>query len=920
MRGHPIRSSEGAKSACLIESTCPYCGVGCGIDVQTGRDSDGLVEIEGVEGTASHPANFGRLCVKGSHLAQTNSKTNRMLYPAIAGHRVSWADALQHMAATFSQIISEHGPDAVAFYVSGQLLTEDYYVANKLMKGFIGSANIDTNSRLCMSSAVSAYKQTLGSDTVPGCYEDLECTELLILVGSNAAWTHPVLYQRIERAKKLNPDMQVVVIDPRKTASCELADLHLAIKPGTDVALFNGLLAYLHENNAVDWDFIQHHTEGFAQCIDAAGGSDVVDVAQLCDVNQQKLALFYRWFCEAASSVTLYSMGVNQSSYGVDKACAIINCHLATGKIGKPGSAPFSITGQPNAMGGREVGGMANMLAAHLDIDDQRHRDYVKKFWRSPAMAEGNGLKAVDLFEQIEQGKIKAVWIMATNPVVSMPNRNKIESALTKCEHVFVSDCVASNDTLKYASVTLPATGWSEKNGTVTNSERRISRQRGIILPTAEARHDWQIICDLAKAMGFSEGFNYSHPAQIFREHAKLTEFNQQNGGDFDLTGLADISIKQYDQLKPVQWPVTPGNPNGTKRMFSDKRFYTKTAKACFAPVIYQMPIQRVNRYYPLVLNTGRLRDQWHTMTRTGLAHQLWQHAARPFVSIHPADACHLGAKPGDLIALYSQYSGQNLVRMPLKIDDTQRAGELFVPIHWSGSWANNASVACLLGDNCDAKSGQPELKYVAVKAVAEVVTSQAMIITTATLDEAQLGLFDSWFKQITPFGTVYWLTSVGDLLEHKQLCSLVKLPLEWISMNADSLQSSIGFNNAEPVAGIFTTHGEQTQDLTWLVEQFCNADISQQNIADVLRQIPSVEYQIGKMICSCFKVHQKSIEQAIENGAESVSELGLRLQCGTNCGSCKPELAQLVEHQLANRKSSTAIRAQDSLPVLEIS
>lgn len=510
-------SKSVATQPSLQQTTCAYCGVGCGVDIEMQQGKP-----IALKGTPEHPANYGRLCVKGTHLLDTIGTEGRLLAPEINGKQVSWHSATQHVAQQFQNIIEKYGKDAVAFYVSGQLLTEDYYVANKLMKGYIGSGNIDTNSRLCMSSAVSAYKRAFGEDVVPCNYEDIEHTDLMVFVGSNASWTHPVLFQRLERAKQKNPDLKVVVIDPRKTPTADLSDLHLAVRPGSDAALYGGLLNYINESGATDKLFVSKHTEHFDQAIDAVSSWTIEKVACFCQLSIDEVKTFYRLFCQNEKVISFYSMGVNQSTSGVDKCNSIINAHLASGKIVKTGSGPFSITGQPNAMGGREVGGLSNQLTAHMDIENRQHQSLVQRFWDSPTIATELGAKAIDLFDKIADGKIKAVWIMATNPVVSLPNRNKVEQALKQCPFVVVSDCVKNNDTLDFAHAKLPATGWLEKNGTVTNSERRISRQRSIISTPGQAKHDWQIISDVAVKMGFT-GFSYQHPVEIFNEYAQLT-------------------------------------------------------------------------------------------------------------------------------------------------------------------------------------------------------------------------------------------------------------------------------------------------------------------------------------------------------------------------------------------------------------
>ena len=539
----------------LKQTTCAYCGVGCGVDISLLNNTPTKLE-----GTREHPANFGRLCVKGTHLLDTIGTDNRLTSPLIDYEPASWDTATDYVANKFNAIIKEHGPESVAFYVSGQLLTEDYYVANKLMKGYIGSGNIDTNSRLCMSSAVAGYKRAFGEDVVPCTYDDLEQTELLILIGSNAAWTHPVLYQRMERAKKLNPNMKVVVIDPRKTDTAELADTFLNIKPGSDGALYNGLLNYLSEHNYLDTQFINAHTNGFETALAEAKKWSVKAVSDFCDIDAQLVSDFYALFAQSPTAISFYSMGINQSSSGVDKCNAIINAHLASGKLLKPGCGPFSITGQPNAMGGREVGGLANQLAAHLDIENDAHQQLVQRFWQSPTIAKKAGCNAIDMFDEIAKGKIKAIWVMATNPMVSLPNNAAIQHALEQCELVVVSDCIAKSDTLKFADVAFPSTGWGEKNGTVTNSERRISRQRPLVEPFSGAKNDWQIMCLVAQKMGF-EGFDFTDPSGIFEEWAQLTDFENNGERLLNLSALVGLSQQQYDNLKPVMWPVLKNEP-----------------------------------------------------------------------------------------------------------------------------------------------------------------------------------------------------------------------------------------------------------------------------------------------------------------------------------------------------------------------
>ncbi|MDP5130399.1 MAG: nitrate reductase [Paraglaciecola sp.] len=909
-----------------VSSTCPYCGVGCGVDVSvdyvksdTGNGS--TVRLSGLSGTRDHPANFGRLCVKGTQLLATNSLAGRMQTPTIDGKKASWSAAINKVAQSFSDIIATHGADSVAFYVSGQLLTEDYYVANKLMKGYIGSANIDTNSRLCMSSAVTAYKRAFGADAVPCCYEDLEETDLVVLVGSNAAWTHPVLYQRIERAKKRNPALQVVIIDPRRTASSELADLHLPIKPGTDVALFNGLLAYLSANQGLDHRYIEQHTEGFTATLEMCQNWSVDQVAAFCDVDNSVITQFFDLFKLRDRVVTAYSMGVNQSSSGVDKANAIINCHLATGKLGREGCGPFSLTGQPNAMGGREVGGLANMLACHMDLDNAVHTQLVQNYWQSPNIATKPGLKAVDLFDKILDGTVKAVWIMATNPVVSMPNRDKIIAALQTCELVVVSDVTAQNDTIDYAHVTLPATTWSEKNGTVTNSERRISRQRGILPAFAESKHDWQIVCDVAKAMGFKQGFNYQTVHEIFNEYTGLSAEQNQGSRDLDLSGISQLSAEQYDKLRPVQWPINAANPQGTKRLFSDAKFYTQTAKAQFIALSVQLPEQQCSAAFPFVLNSGRIRDQWHTMTRTGKSSELNAHQPLPTLAIHPEDAAALNLKQHDFVQLFAAHndqpkrkddSSETKVVLAVNIDSRQRQGEVFAPIHWSAANSSSAAIASLYSDAHDPLSGQPELKHAAVALSPIRFASQGQIFTKHPLARDFLRRCFDYYVQI-PLSQGCMLTFASQ----QQLPALKSLiqqhfPLydEWMSQLLDGQQNSYALQQGQLMLAMFTGSDYRQIDQVWLNALFSQTQLGPLDFNALLTGRPHTAFNAGPLICSCFKVGENTIKQAIEAGCETVEALGAKLKCGTNCGSCKSELSQLLNQYTPAPQTQMSVAA----------
>ncbi len=873
------------KKASLIQTTCAYCGVGCGLDVTVDNG-----KALSVCGTSEHPANYGKLCVKGSNLLTTTNLSNRQLFPEIASNKVSWQQATSYVADSFSHIIKKYGKDAVAFYVSGQLLTEDYYVANKLMKGYIGSGNIDTNSRLCMSSAVSAYKRAFGEDVVPCNYEDLEKTDLLLLTGSNAAWTHPILFQRIERAKKINPSLKVVVIDPRKTASCQIADIFLPLKAGSDAAFFNGLLQYLHKNNGLNLEYIAKHTENFTATLAATSQWTVSAVAQFCQLKLNDLTRVYQLFCQSKTAVTMYSMGINQSSSGVDKCQSIINCHLASGKIAKLGCGPFSITGQPNAMGGREVGGLANQLTAHMDITNPQQQAKVQKFWQSPTIATKEGAKAVDLFEQIANGNIKAVWIMATNPMVSLPNRDKIAQALQQCELVVVSDCVANNDTLDFADVKLPATTWLEKNGTVTNSERRISRQRNVELPAGEAKHDWQIISEIAKKMGF-DGFDFTSAHEIFNEYARLTSFENNGERILDLSALTHLSECEYNNLKPMQWPINHIYPEGCNRVFADGKFNTPSGKAQFYAITPQLPIQQTSTEFPFVLNSGRIRDHWHSMTRTGKSDKLTAHTEKPYLYIHPEDGAMLALLNEDLVTITAK-TGFAIAH--IKIDENQRQGECFMPIHWNKQYASHANVSCLYQSVVDPISGQAETKHTAVSLSKK---SFAQYIHMACLEDINVNA-DFWLKNKVNYGMSYQIALeevVTDTMRWAQQAS--RASGEWLQFHQGEQLFIICINNNKLQCVVYFSNTWHKVEPTWLTHVFAQQSLNFSTIKSLLQGVSSDEFNQGKQICSCFNVGEKAIETAIKEGCTSVEQLGTRLQCGTHCGSCKGDIANLIEH-----------------------
>src|ERR1700738_36636 len=759
-------------------TTCPYCGVGCGV-LATPDSGGGAV----ISGDPEHPANFGRLCSKGSALGETLGLGDRLLYPMIrcskgTMERIAWTDALDHVASRLRHIVARDGPDAVAFYLSGQLLTEDYYVANKLMKGFIGSANVDTNSRLCMASSVAGHRRAFGADTVPGCYEDLDQADLLVLVGSNAAWCHPVLFQRM-LANRQQRGARMVVIDPRRTDTAEDADLFLGLKPGTDTALFCGLLVHLADTGALDRGYIERHTGGFDEALARARGiaGSVAATALATGLAEQDVAAFFQMFAATPRVVTLYSQGVNQSAQGTDKVNAIINCHLATGRIGKPGASPFSLTGQPNAMGGREVGGLANQLAAHMGFTPP-DIDRVRRFWKAPRIATHEGLKAVQMFEAIARGKIKALWVMGTNPAVSLPQADAAREALKKLELFVVSENVRSNDTVDAgAHVLLPALAWGEKSGTVTNSERRISRQRAFLTPPGEAKPDWWIVGEIAKRLGFGAAFDFHSAGGVLREDHGISAFENSGGRDFDIGALKSLSDEAFDAMAPVLWPMRLGDLQPQARFFADGGFFSNDHKARF--IAPEVPALRTETTAgrPLRLNTGRIRDQWHTMTRSGLSPRLGQHLPEPFIEIHPDDALRAGGDDDGFARVVTDY-GQCILKVV--VSERQQRGMLFAPIHWSEQTASSARVGALVAPFTDPFSGQPENKATPVSIVPYEYVFRGFALSRLPL---QLPAHVWWSRVTVAGGYGYlfadnadlarwqtWLGSVtgGDLAEYK--------------------------------------------------------------------------------------------------------------------------------------------------------
>jgi assimilatory nitrate reductase catalytic subunit len=817
-----------------VATTCCYCGVGCGVIAFVSNN-----EITSVRGDPSHAANRGRLCAKGLALHKADGSF-RALWPEIAGERVTWDRALDFVSAKFRETVGQHGPDSVAFYISGQLLTEDYYVFNKLAKGLIGTNNVDTNSRLCMASAVAGYKQTLGADAPPACYEDLELAECVFIAGSNTAWAHPVLFQRLEAARPKH----LVVVDPRRTETARAATLHLQIKPGTDVALFNGMLGVIIEEGLCDRAYIAAHTEGF----DSAERLSSKAAAEICDVSEESVRRAARMFAGSKATLSLYCQGLNQSSSGTAKNAALINLHLATGQIGKPGAGPFSLTGQPNAMGGREVGGMANLLSAHRDLSNAKHRSEMADFWGVRSVPERRGKTAVEMFEAIRNGEIKAVWIACTNPAQSLPDQRLVHEALERAELVVVQDAYRNTETAAYADVFLPAAGWGEKEGTMTNSERRVSRVRAALRPPGEARADWQIAVQFARRV-LPDGerlFPYESAESIFNEHRETTR-----GRDLDITGL---SYALLDERGPQQWPYPEGAATGRKRLYEDGVFPTLSGRARFVATPYRPVAEEVDDAYPLRLTTGRLRDQWHTMSRTGTIAGLFAHEPEPRAMVHPGDLARLGIGESDLIKLASR---RGSVYLRAAADPDMAPGTVFVPMHWGARFLGGAQ---RLGVNeltlgaLDPSSFQPELKHCAVRLEKAHLPWRLVAIGPAAFDALDE------FMSSTPYAA---RTLVGrDEAAVRLSLAAEKAP------------------GKDVVARIRAAFGE-------------SATVREGGTADAWLAGGGLSAR-GRTVCNCFDVAESDIKVFLGE-SKSLEALQASLKCGTHCGSCVPELRRMA-------------------------
>jgi assimilatory nitrate reductase catalytic subunit len=884
-------------------STCCYCGVGCGVII-----SSEAGKITDVRGDPDHPANFGRLCTKGSTLHLTARQELRALYPEMRSargeprQRAGWDEALDTVADKFAEIIKQHGPDAVAFYISGQLLTEDYYVFNKLAKGLIGTNNVDTNSRLCMSSAVSGYKLTLGSDAPPGCYEDIDHAQCLFIAGSNTAYAHPILYRRIEDARKKNPDLKIIVVDPRRTDTAASADLHLAILPGTDVVLFNAMLHVMLWEGWCDMAYIAAHTEGFDELKVNVREFTPQHAATICGVEADDIVQAAKWFATSKATLSLYCQGLNQSIQGSHKNAALINLHLATAQIGRPGAAPLSLTGQHNAMGGREVGGMANLLSAHRDMSNAEHRAEVAMLWGVDEVPALPGKTAVELFEAVRSGEIKALWIACTNPAQSMPNLNLINEALSTAELVVVQDAYRNTDTAAYADVLLPASTWGEKDGTVTNSERCISRVRSAVAPAGEARHDTQIVVDfaqrLSRRLGKKNILNYADTESVFNEHRATTV-----GRDLDIGGL---SYAMLENAGPQQWPLPQGSTRGLKRLYADGIFPTANGKAKFVSAKYVPVAEDINARYPLHLTTGRLRDQWHGMSRTGTVGRLFSHVEEPLVSMSAADMARRSLSEGDIVQLSSR-RGKLVLRVATS--EEVRSGQVFVPMHWGSQFMHGLGVNALTSSDFDPISMQPEFKHAAIQ-VEKLALPWQMIAM-------RKGDALNRMARLQPLLQHFEYASVGlfgrdDELVILRTANAVPLPQELLRevdaiLGLDDPAEVMNYRDAKrgvckqalmeegKLLGVRLTGETVARD--WLKEviaQGTDAQSLRPWLFAPLSAPPAGQSQRGRIICNCLDVSEEEIMAEFRQGLD-LPAIQAKLKCGTQCGSCLPELKRLV-------------------------
>ena len=897
-----------------VKTTCCYCGVGCGVLVDTHEG-----QITGVRGDPDHPANRGRLCSKGQTLHLTTGLTGRALYPEMRcartqpRSRLAWGDALDYLADRYAETIAQHGPDAVAFYVSGQLLTEDYYVFNKLARALVGTNNIDSNSRLCMSSAVAGYKTTLGADAPPACYDDIELADCIVIAGSNTAWAHPIVFRRIEEARARRPELKLIVIDPRRTATAQAADLHLAIQPGTDVALFNGILHLLVWEGRIDAEFIAAHTEGFEALKATVREYTPQSVAAQCAITVEEIVTAARWFGEADAVLSMYCMGLNQSAHGTDKNAALINLHLATGQIGKPGAGPFSLTGQPNAMGGRETGTMANLLPGHRDPGNAQHREEMAHLWGVPSIPGAPGKTAVEMFEAVRRGEIKLLWIACTNPAQSLPDQALVREALARAEMVVLQEAFATTETAPYADVLLPATTWGEKEGTVTNSERRISRVRAAVPAPAAARDDWSIAVAFAHKLearlrpGTPTLFPYESAQDIFDEYRTTTA-----GRDLDLSGL---SYALLETRGPQQWPFPPGAERGLQRLYSDGVFPTASGRAAFANAAYAPVAEEATARHPFRLITGRLRDQWHGMSRTGRSARLFGHAPEPRLTMNPADLGRRMIEAGDFVQVAS---ARGTITLQAEASDEVRPGTVFLPMHWGSTHLGGTGTHGINGVTLaalDPVSRQPELKHCAVR-ITKMDLPWRLVAFAYAPDGDALALAEAarhWLPAFS-FSTCVLVGREREGVLFRAASPAAADPGVVAAIDAlfgltderalryDDARRSVG--RRVRLAGGSIDAVRLAGDIgaeSWLRDLFERQE-AVTNLGALLLA-PAARLPGGsprsKTVCSCWNVSERTITDFIATAAPAngnvLAALQSTLKCGTECGSCLPELKALL-------------------------
>ena len=903
-----------------FKSACCYCGVGCGILIET---EDG--RISGVRGDPEHPANLGRLCTKGASLHLTAGHSGRLLYPAHRPsrggerQRLAWDVALDQAADRFAETIRRHGPDSVAFYISGQLMTEDYYVFNKLAKGLIGTNNVDTNSRLCMSSAVAGYKQTLGVDAPPCSYEDIAQAGVIFVSGANPAVAHPIVFRRIEDAKAANPDLKIIVADPRRTESAAIADLHLQLRPGSDIALFNAMLHVLIHENLVDRDYIERHTRGFSALADIVERYSPEAVAGVCGLAAEDIVRAARWFAGSGPALSLYCQGLNQSAHGTHNNAGIIHLHLATGQIGQPGAGPFSLTGQPNAMGGREVGGLANLLSAHRDLANPEHRAEVARLWGIPSVPEKPGKSAVELFESLRSGEVKAVWIACTNPAQSLPNQAAVREALRSAEYVVLQEAYGNTDTADFADLLLPATAWGEKHGTVTNSERRITRVQGAVDAPGEARHDWAIVVDFARRLGrklenpaVDALFPYDDAESIFNEHRETTR-----GRDLDITGL---SYALLAEAGPQQWPFPEGANAGLARLYGDGRFPTADGRAAFQPIEHVATVDALTPDFPISLISGRMRDQWHGMSRTGTVPRLFNLEDEPLLAMHACDMRHRGLDDGDVVTI-SNRRGEATVRVVQGA--AVKKGQAWLPMHWGSQFMNSPGANALACDRFDPYSKQPELKHAAVQivkrhlpyplAVLRRCDSQAEALELMQRARACLGRY--------PYATLGLYGRKSPVVVFRA-ANDQPLPVTAIAEidTLFGLDGDIGAilyvdakrqirKKAIAIAGRLRgirLAGEALAQV-WLKQAMAEDELDATLIRFALAPTakPPASVAPRRIICKCADISDEQIGAELATGA-TLPQVQEKLKCGTFCGSCVPEIKRMVA-EYAPRQAAAA-------------